>query len=260
MKIKIFSSNALAAIEAEEGQLYEAIIDAYVARKNILEEDDEEDRTEEDVRFTAAFMLQNFAAPKHISFLYGFYEADLPHTLSIGGAPTPILELDHSKLVPLTARFQQFDRLFNGRANWNSFAQEYHRLTGKRMHIEELAIRWITGSGSEADFMREYAVVKGFDGQLLADTGVSQSAPSADGASAEHASAAPLAVAIIAGILWAFVFWVVGLMINAVFTANRGWITGIGVALMVFAAPKVRNALIVVPTAIITYCLLTATL
>jgi hypothetical protein len=68
------------------------------------------------------------------------------------------------------------------------------------------------------------------------------------------------AVAIISGAIWGLVMLFNAWVACHLLGANANWITGIGVALMVFASPKVPNARFAVPSGIVLFFCLSLSL
>jgi len=63
-------------------------------------------------------------------------------------------------------------------------------------------------------------------------------------------------VASASGCLWGALMFLNALLAVRWLDANPGWITGIGIALMLFASPKVMNARYAVSAAILTFFLM----
>ncbi len=177
MTPKAFTSEARAAIDAQSGPIFEAIVNAYIAANiddtedpdELDGEDDDESDRELDPYSHVPALLKNFANPFVVHLVYAFYAARLPTHVSVGGQRVRILEPEET-LNDRSSAFGSFNLVFGGKQGWIEHAMKYHELSHDRQELERLAVRWLEGDWHNAEFFRACERVPGFDRQLRAVT------------------------------------------------------------------------------------------
>jgi hypothetical protein len=161
MTPKAFTADALSAIEAQQGALFDAIVGAYI-------------ETNPDGAKGAASLvpipdlLKSFADPPTVSRLYAFYSCRLPRNVSVDGKPIPILE-PKSALETKESAVRSFNLVFGGKHGFIDLLNEYGELGHDTVHLDHLAVRWLGGDWS-CGLFDECKKVPGFDRQLAACT------------------------------------------------------------------------------------------
>lgn len=177
MTPKAFTTEARAAIDAQRGALFDAIVNAYIAA-NIEDTDDPDeddiDAEDEDSGPTDPYehvpaLLKNFANPFIVHLIYAFYKARFPTHVSVAGHRIRILEPEEN-IKDRASIIGSFNLTFGGKQGWIELATRYRDLGHDRKRLELLGVRWLEGDWHNAEFFNECKRVPGFDRQLAAAT------------------------------------------------------------------------------------------
>ncbi len=169
---KAFTVEARAAIDSQQGALFDAIVNAYIYAntqdRTVQDEENGENETTDPYDHIPGF-LKTLANPTCFLFVQTLYNASFPTHVSVNGQRIRILEPD--ELVKDRASIiGSFNLVFGGRRGWNEIAAKYEKMGYDRKRLETLCVRWLEGDSHNAEFFNECLRVDGFDRQLKAAT------------------------------------------------------------------------------------------